>query len=71
MTEYRYEGKNPKQQAGPGACNLILNGVLCYFMYTYAFNNPDVEKNGMECWASNGDNMGFGVDLNGRKNVSK
>ena len=39
-------------------------------MYVYAFDNPDVAKNGFECYASNGDNFGYGVDLGGRKNVS-
>ena len=72
MPDVRYDGHNPKQQAGPGCCQLILNGILCYFMYVYAFDNPDVANNGgVECYASSVDNLGTALELNGRRNVSK
>ena len=43
-------GQNPKAHASTGGCNLIINGVLAYFFYTYAYNNPDSG----ECWAMEG-----------------
>ena len=39
-------------------------------MYVYGFNNPDVAKHGY-CYASNSDNIGYGIEMNGGKNVSK
>ena len=38
---------NPKAQGVQGGGNIIINGVLAYFFYVYAFDNPD----GNECWA--------------------
>ena len=44
--EYKVES-NPQNAGGQGACNLIINGVLAYFFYTYWQNNPDEGQ----CWA--------------------
>ena len=44
--EYKVEGSKGSGQTG--ACNLIINAVLCYFFYTYWQNNPDQG----ECWAT-------------------
>ena len=39
-----------QKQGGAGAGNLIINAVLAYFFYQYAYVNPDVG----ECWATAG-----------------
>ena len=39
---------NPKQQGIQGGGNIIINGVLAYFFYVYAFQNPDNNQ----CFAS-------------------
>jgi len=44
--EYKVEGTKGSGQTG--ACNLIINAVLCYFFWTYWQNNPDQGA----CWAS-------------------
>ena len=44
----------PKPSAGQGACNLIVNGVLAYLFYVYAFNNPDEGS----CFAKEGNEIG-------------
>ena len=45
------EGQEGKQ-AGTGAINLIINAVLAYYFYQYAYKNEDVG----ECWAADGTN---------------
>ena len=37
-----------KPNAGSGVVNLIVNGVLAYYFYTYWKNNPDEGS----CWAA-------------------
>ena len=39
MSENYERSKQAKGTAG--GCNLIINGVLAYFFYTYAYDNPD------------------------------
>ena len=36
-----------QQQGGGGIVNIVFNGVLAYYFYQYAFNNPDDGS----CWA--------------------
>ena len=45
------EGQESKQAAG-GGFNLIINAVLAYYFYQYAYKNEDVG----ECWAADGAN---------------
>ena len=45
------EQSQPKQQAQLGGGNIIINGVLAYFFYVYAFANPDGNEG---CWAMAG-----------------
>ena len=56
---------NPKAQGQMGAGNLIVNGVLAYFFYTYAFSNPDAGT----CWAKAGDTVGYAATKPGYSDV--
>ena len=38
---------------------VFKSSVLGYFFYVYAFDNPDVNKSGYECFASPGQDVGF------------
>ena len=68
---YEYTTNNPKVMAIPGCVYLIPNVVLCYFFYTYANNNPDVDNNGFSCYARNGDNVGYpNGDMAGSKDIT-
>ena len=42
------ENQKAGQQAGGGVLNLIVNAVLAYYFYQYAYANPDQG----ECWAA-------------------
>ena len=39
--EHLSKATNPENAGKSGACNLIVNAVLCYFFYTYWQSNPD------------------------------
>ena len=56
---YEYTTNNPKVMAVPGCLYFLPNVILVYFMYTYAYNNPDVESTGQYCFARSGDNVGY------------
>ena len=53
-------------QAGGGGVNIIINGILAYYFYQYAFNNPDEGS----CWASSGSRMPSAIEQGGYKNVT-
>ena len=57
---------DPNKAGQAGAGNLIVNGVLAYFFYTYAFNNPDAG----ECWAISTSQVPKAVETAGYKHVS-
>ena len=38
---------------------VFKSGVLGYFFYVYAFDNPDVANSGYECYASSGSDVGY------------
>ena len=40
--------------------NLVINGVLAYFFYQYAYRNPDLAEHG-SCWAADGEDNGSPV----------
>ena len=60
------EGQESKQAAG-GGFNLIINAVLAYYFYQYAYKNEDVG----ECWAADGANTPVSTQTAGYKNVSE
>ncbi len=55
-----------QKQGGAGVCNLLINGILAYFFYQYAYANEDVG----ECWATAGSTTPVGVETAGYKNVT-
>ena len=66
-----YDNENPTHAMGSACCNIVINGVLCYFMYTYAYKNPDLAEHG-NCWANDDTDYGTLTNLmNDRKNISK
>ena len=60
------KAEDPKVHGTSAACSLIFNGVLCYFFYTYAYNNPDAG----ECWAIDGVDTPKTTETAGYTNVS-
>ena len=40
MSDDNYKDAS-KPTASKGCLNLIINGILAYFFYQYAYNNPD------------------------------
>ena len=36
-----FKNHGNKGSTGVGCCNVIINGILVYFFYQYAYNNPD------------------------------
>ena len=64
MSENYERSKQAKGTAG--GCNLIINGVLAYFFYTYAYDNPDQGQ----CWASDSSNTASAIELPGYTEVS-
>ena len=55
-----------QKQGGAGAGNIIINAVLAYYFYQYAYANPDVG----ECWATAGQTTPLSVETAGYKNVT-
>ena len=49
---------NPQAAGGMGCYNLLCNGILAYFFYTYAYNNPDAATQG-QCFASDSSDTPF------------
>ena len=47
--------------------NIVFNGVLAYYFYQYAFNNPDDGS----CWAIAGNNVPSATEQAGYKNVTE
>ena len=70
-----FDAQNPVHAGSAACCNIIFNGVMAYFFYTYAWANPDLAKHGA-CWANDGTDYGTPTssDLLGggaREDVSK
>ena len=59
--------RNKKANGAGGACNLLINGVLAYFFYQYAYKNPDQGQ----CWATDENHVASPVELPGYTNVSQ
>ena len=59
------EGQESKQ-AGTGAINLIINAVLAYYFYQYAYANPDEGQ----CWAAESSRTPVATETAGYTNVT-
>ena len=59
------EGQESKQAAG-GGFNLIINAVLAYYFYQYAYANPDEGQ----CWAAENSRTPVATETAGYKNVT-
>ena len=50
-------GRNRKKESlGSSICNLVIQSILGYYFYVYAFRNPD----GSLCYASDGSTQVYG-----------
>ena len=49
-----YDPENSMHVAISAVFNLIVNGVMAYFFYTYGWKNPDLAEHD-DCWAGSAD----------------
>ena len=56
-----YDMENPAHVGCSVFCEIVVNGVMAYFFYVYAWKNPDLAKHG-DCWAGDGNDNGSLID---------